>query len=88
MVSITIVTVWIIYLHCVSISEALRWFVHINCQGADMAFEEGPFEAKQPLHSYHYSGSNETHDTLNSFYHDLFEKCVCCSSCPTAWAPL
>lgn len=29
-------------------------------QEADMAFEEGCFEAQLPVHSYHYSGSNDT----------------------------
>lgn len=38
-----------------------------------MAFEESPFEAKQPLYSYHHSDSNETPDTLNSSYHDLLK---------------
>ncbi len=33
---------------------------HTSRQGADMAFEEGPFEAQLPLHSYHHSGSSET----------------------------
>lgn len=49
-----------IYSHRVAASEALSWSAHTSHQGADMAFEESPFEAQLPLHSYHHSGSSET----------------------------
>lgn len=48
------------FLYCVAISKALGWSAHTNYQGAEMAFEEAPFEARQPLHFSHHSSANKT----------------------------